>query len=189
MSLIPKRIIDHIFEVEGGFVDRPEDKGGPTKYGITWKTLETAFKQGVVKHNNIKELTKEEAEAIYYKYYWTLSKSDWIYEQFGEDLALIHFDSAVNHGISRAQKFWQGGINKILGEEKLKVDGVIGPITQKVSKEVLSDEKIINGFKWTYLCLRSLFYTKIVRRDYSQRVFLFGWMNRIVNLASKIDLK
>jgi len=31
-------LIDRIIEVEGGYVNNPNDKGGPTKYGITEAT-------------------------------------------------------------------------------------------------------------------------------------------------------
>src|SRR5688500_17834192 len=33
------QMIDELIEREGGFVDHPADRGGPTKYGITQKSL------------------------------------------------------------------------------------------------------------------------------------------------------
>jgi|GEM_PF-4548155 len=32
-------LIDRLIDREGGFVDHPADRGGPTKYGITLRTL------------------------------------------------------------------------------------------------------------------------------------------------------
>ena len=61
---------------EGGFSDHPQDSGGKTKYGITEATLNAAFKVGIVSHNNIKDLTVEEAKTIYKVNYWDKCKCD-----------------------------------------------------------------------------------------------------------------
>ena len=39
MTTDTDRIIDGLIVAEGGYVDHPADRGGPTKYGITRKTL------------------------------------------------------------------------------------------------------------------------------------------------------
>lgn len=64
------RIIDHVFELEGGseYTDRPADKGGPTKYGITQATL-SRWRGYVVIPAAVKELSEEEARQITYQYY------------------------------------------------------------------------------------------------------------------------
>ena len=43
------------------------DTGGLTSYGVTNNTLQTAYKQGIVSHNDITKLTVEEAKLIYKK--------------------------------------------------------------------------------------------------------------------------
>ena len=46
------------------------DAGGATAYGVTWATLKTAYKQGIVGHDDICKLTPDEAKLIYKKNYW-----------------------------------------------------------------------------------------------------------------------
>ena len=52
------------------------DTGGPTNYGITWGTLAKAYSQGIVNHNDITKLSKDEADAIYEVNYWRPSRAD-----------------------------------------------------------------------------------------------------------------
>ena len=51
--------IDFILKWEGGYVDHPNDKGGPTNRGITIPVLKVAYARGIVKHCDVKALTKE----------------------------------------------------------------------------------------------------------------------------------
>ena len=46
------------------------DLGGATAYGVTWATLKTAYKSGIVAHDDICKLTQEEAKLIYKNRYW-----------------------------------------------------------------------------------------------------------------------
>ncbi len=38
------------------------DTGGATAYGITWRTLKSAYEKGITSHGDICRLTLEEAE-------------------------------------------------------------------------------------------------------------------------------
>ena len=84
------------------------DTGGPTKYGITWGTLCRAYSQGIVAHADITQLTQEEARLIYKANYWTASKAD----RMKWGLCLVHFDTAVNSGVSGAGKLLQATLNR-----------------------------------------------------------------------------
>lgn len=58
---------------EGGFVDDPSDAGGATNMGIAWNTWIAYAEEDIgVKPtlDNLKKLTTEQAETIYYKRYW-----------------------------------------------------------------------------------------------------------------------
>ena len=185
--MLDEKMMEYILEVEGGYVHHPADRGGETKYGITRKTLENAFKRRIVTHVNVKDLTPEEANAIYYKMYYVPSEGEWIEENFGKKLALIHLDTAINSGVRVAEKFFQRTINYIAGDEVLKVDGFIGPITKRVSQKILSDDVKIRFACVTYLWLRAKYYTDIVNRNHTQRVFLLGWLNRLEKLEKYLE--
>lgn len=107
-----------MFGHEGGYVNSKNDSGGPTKYGITHRTL--AAHRGVqsVTAAQVKALTLAEAETIYRKSYWPQSGGDVL--PVGLDYAA--FDFGVNAGPRRAVLVLQ----KVLGVTQ---DGTIGPRT------------------------------------------------------------
>ncbi len=104
-----------MFGHEGGYVNAKSDRGGPTKYGITHKTL--AAHRGVksVTAEQVKAMLKAEAEAIYRKSYWTQSGGDLL--PVGLDYAA--FDYGVNSGPARAVK----SLQKVVGVAE---DGIVG---------------------------------------------------------------
>ena len=114
---LPKAL-ELMFGHEGGYVNSPNDRGGPTKYGITHTTL--ARHRGVrsVTPAQVKALTLAEAEDIYRKSYWGQSGGDIL--PVGLDYAA--FDFGVNSGPARAVKVLQ----RLVGA---KVDGIPGPNT------------------------------------------------------------
>lgn len=107
-----------MFGAEGGYVNAKTDAGGPTKYGITHKTL--AAHRGVrsVTAAQVKAMALAEAEAIYRKSYWTQSGGDIL--PVGLDYAA--FDFGVNSGPDTAVEILQ----KTVGVTQ---DGRIGPAT------------------------------------------------------------
>jgi lysozyme family protein len=59
-------ILDEIIRREGGYVNHPADRGGPTKYGITAQTLGRWRKlDRPATATEVKALTETEARAIY----------------------------------------------------------------------------------------------------------------------------
>jgi lysozyme family protein len=81
-----------IFKWEGGYVNHAEDPGGETKYGISKRAHPDV---------DIKELTKAQAEEIYYRDYWLKAGCD----KLPWPDCVVHFDAAVNMGVGRAQGF------------------------------------------------------------------------------------
>ena len=153
------------------------DRGGPTKYGITWGTLAKAYSQGLVNHNDITRLTKPEADAIYEAMYWRPSRSD----KLPWGLCLVHFDCAVNSGVSGAGKLLQRSVNDLLTARKITVDGIIGPDSLRAVGEVPLDALVSR-----YLDVREMFYQGLVAKDPGQGAFLQGWLNRLKRLRREI---
>lgn len=107
-----------MFGHEGGYVNVATDRGGPTKYGITHKTLASHRGIAAVSASQVKAMTLQEAEEIYRRSYWTQSGGDVL--PAGLDYAA--FDFGVNSGPSRAVKTLQ----KTLG---IREDGHMGEQT------------------------------------------------------------
>lgn len=107
-----------MFGHEGGYSNVKTDSGGPTKYGVTHKTL--AAHRGVpsVTAEQVKAMTLQEATDIYRTGYWAQSGGDIL--PAGLDYAA--FDFGVNSGPARAVRVLQ----EMLG---INADGNAGPQT------------------------------------------------------------
>jgi lysozyme family protein len=111
------RSLASVLRHEGGYVNHPNDPGGPTNRGITLAT----FRKWVKKDgsaNDLKRITDEQVAKIYRSVYWNGIKGDDL--PGGIDYAVLDF--AVNSGPTRAAKALQA----VLGVEQ---DGAIGPVT------------------------------------------------------------
>lgn len=107
-----------MFGHEGGYSNNPKDPGGPTKYGITHKTLAAHRGEKSVTAEQVKALGLAEATEIYRKSYWIQSGGDLL--PVGIDYMV--FDTGVNSGPSKAVKMLQGVVG-------VTADGVIGART------------------------------------------------------------
>lgn len=143
---------------EGGYVDHPADPGGATNLGITRRTL-ARYRGRAVSKADVRALTRQEAAAIYRKYYWDAVRGDEL--PAGVDAAL--FDHAVNSGPGAAIRMLQ----KALG---LKADGRFGPATLAALDAANAHQLIQN-----LLARRSSFLTRL--RTF--RIFGRGWMRRV----------
>ena len=160
------KAVDKVLLIEGGYVNHPLDRGGPTNWGITQKTYEK-FVGRPVTIEEIKNMPRGNAVAIYKSEYWDKIRGDNI-NDFGIAYAL--FDQAVNRGHISAAKQAQ----KVLG---IYPDGQIGPETLKHINSY--DPKL---FIQQYTDLSRKFYDDLVARDPSQIVFLNGWQRRVDEL-------
>lgn len=159
------RLIEAVIEREGGYVDHPNDRGGPTKYGITRATL-AAWVGRRVTADEVAAITKDVAAAIYYRVYYARPGI----ARLPEQLRPIVFDMAVQHDPERAIKILQKLISRFT---PIEIDGIIGPQTL-AGIEMAMASTFINAL----VAARLDFYLRIVARDKSQRVFLNGWINR-----------
>jgi lysozyme family protein len=118
------------FGDEGGYVNHPADPGGPTKYGITLKTL-AAYRRQTVTAGDVKALSLAEAAAILDSQYWRKVWGDELPK--GVDYAM--FDFAVNSGPAQAIKTAQ----RILGVDH---DGSMGAMTLAALQKIPAKEFI-----------------------------------------------
>lgn len=107
------RAFDRLIGHEGGYSNHPNDPGGETMWGVT-----AAVARGAGYAGNMRDLTREQAKAIYRTLYWDAVKGD----ELAGVLAFQVFDAAVNHGPGQAAKWLQAAAG-------VAVDGKIGPLT------------------------------------------------------------
>lgn len=143
---------------EGGakFTNNPDDKGGPTKFGIC---------QASHPNVDIANLTEQQARDIYKRDYWDAVSGDRIANQL---IAESIYDFAVNAGVKTSSKLAQTAIGLLR-----EADGIIGVRTLAV----------LNGFDADVFLARFAlakisFYANIANKQPSQRKFFLGWVNR-----------
>jgi len=164
--------IDKLIKREGGYVNHPADRGGPTKYGITQKML-TDWIGREATPAAVEALTRQTARDIYYTNYYIRPNID----DLPELLRPIVLDMAADRYIGKRQaiKLMQ---NALLchGYDCGKIDGTIGPKTAAAAKAAV--EHLGNGLIKILVRRRVIFYEGLVKADPSQRVFLAGWIAR-----------
>lgn len=125
-----RRIAEEIVTREGGFVNDPDDPGGPTKHGVTIGTLRQlgidVNKDGVINAADVRALTKAQALEIYLRHYYERPRIS----ELPESIQASVFDMYVNSG-SNAVKILQRVLT-MMGFT-CSVDGEIGPQTIRVA--------------------------------------------------------
>jgi lysozyme family protein len=151
-----------IFEWEGGYDNDPDDPGGETKYGIDKRSHP---------NEDIKNLTKERAQEIYFAEYWQKARCEELPKNVGE----VVMNIAVNAGHGRAGKWLQQACNEFYSGSDLVVDGSIGPktIAAAVEVEQLFPHKVLAE---ALLDRTEQHYRSIARGRLAK--FLKGWLNR-----------
>lgn len=171
MPLSVEGMIDDVIRREGGFVDHPADRGGPTKFGITQATLSRHLGRPATARE-VAGLSDDVAREIYRHHYYEAPQID----RLPPRIQPLVLDAAVNHGAPRAIRMVQR-VCVAAGFGPLRIDGVVGPRTRRVADAC---ERAMGD--WLVAALveeRRNFYHGLVARDPGQRVFLDGWLNRI----------
>ena len=170
-----------VLEAEGVFSNNQYDSGGKTKYGIT-ESVWNSYSQ----EKPIEDITIEDAIAVYHKRYWDCIYGDDIPD---EGLAILLFDSAVNHGVNSAIKLLQEALNATNGNGKrwadINVDGVIGEQTMDAIFLAENLGKLRELFIALYFA-RGRKYMNIVEKNPTQREFTNGWLKRLFNLSKYV---
>lgn len=160
--------INKVLQHEGGFVNNPLDKGGPTNFGVTQATY-SAFIGHPATIEEIKSMPIGNAITIYKKNYWDVIQGDKI-KQYA--IAAAIFDQAINRGHVAAVKQAQ----RVLG---LTQDGKMGPVTLAAINATPD-----TSFIPKYIAESITAYKTIVANNPSQAVFLTGWLNRAESLRN-----
>lgn len=157
-----KKYAPKLLLLEGRYKNHPNDLGGPTNFGVTLRTYRAYCGQ----EKSIKDLQNMSYgtwQDIMKDLYWDKCRADEIENQC---LAEIIVDWCVNSGLV--------GLRKVQEIAGCKPDGIAGPITLSLINT--SDPKSLFDRIWY---ARKQFYTNIVKKNPSQKVFMNGWMNRL----------
>ena len=171
MDRIDQIISAMIAKWEGtGYSDHPADRGGPTKFGITGRTL-GEFLGKPVTPDQVKAMSWQQAVAIYRERYWFGANID----RLPEELLPVIFDMAVNHGPGTAVRLLQHALGD-LGRPMIG-DGRLGKITTGIAAGLIKQlgaKAVVDA-----ICdRRRAYYADIIAHDPSQRAFRNGWLER-----------
>lgn len=158
MSALSALIISRVIAEEGGYVDDPKDPGGETKYGISKRSYPNV---------DIKNLTPEQAAAIYQRDWWDRYGFDRVPERVSAKL----FDAAVNIGMSPAIRCLQRALRA--NQYQIVEDG-------ELKAETLALLLAADPFALlsAYRSELASYYRLIIAHRPDQIRFLNGWLNR-----------
>lgn len=150
-----------VLKNEGRYINDPDDAGGETNFGISKRSYPDL---------DIKNLTLQEASAIYRKDYWDAYQYSRINTQ---TIATKIFDMAVNMGPSQAHKLAQRSVWAWSQQpSELLDDGIMGNNT-------LGAINHIGGFLIATLrSEQANYYRRLVIEQPTKQKYLQGWLNR-----------
>ena len=175
------QLIDAVIDREGGYVDHPADKGGPTCFGITEAVARAHGYAGPMRL-----LPREQAAAIYKRLYWLRPKFDEVAIRSCAVAAEL-FDTGVNMGPAVAATFVQRALTALNrnGHDypDLTPDGRIGAQTLVALDAFLRLRGKTGGETVLLRALEALQgerYLRLAERRPANEAFLYGWLaNRI----------
>ena len=157
------------YEQDGGYVNKPNDRGGETKFGIS---------KNQYPNLNIKDLSQMQAMMIYNKDFLMNAESN-----YGKNpIAFKMADIQVNTGNSTL--IMQRTLNNLLIDNNIDISGGVLTEDDKMGNNTKNAyNKVINAIGLPTLMNKLIseqkkYYDDIVRDDNSQAVFRDGWEKR-----------
>lgn len=185
MHPIQQKLIGEVIDREGGYVDHPADRGGPTRFGITEAVAREYGYRGDMRH-----LPLETAQQIYADRYWHPNRLDSIVT-LSDALAVYLFDYGVHSGPGRPGRDLQRLLNVLNRREQdyadIVVDGAVGPATLGALRGYMSARGPagMTVLAESLNALRKAFLVDLSERRESQEAFTFGWLRRVLELTQE----
>jgi lysozyme family protein len=166
--------IPTILRHEGGFNNDSQDAGGATNFGVSLRWLKA---QGLLEDLEqqdrtqdeivvVKEMTQEQAAALYKSYWWNPYNYGAIDSQL---VATKIFDTAVNLGAPRAHRI----VQTCLGFPQDQRDGILGSKTMAEINAAGAAPLVVQIQN-----LQAAFYRQLVATNPARAKFLNGWLQR-----------
>jgi lysozyme family protein len=176
-------LLEGLIEREGGYVNNPSDKGGPTCFGITEAVARANGYDGPMS-----QLPRQTAVAIYRRLYWERPSFSLVNE-IAPQVAAELFDTGVNMGPSVAATFLQRSLTALNRNGRdypdLTPDGRIGDGTLRALKVFLTVRGQASGEIVLLHALNALQgerYLRLAETRPANEQFLYGWLaNRVAS--------
>lgn len=173
-------LIEELIDREGGYVNHPADRGGPTAFGITEAVARANGYRADLRH-----LPRAVAAGIYRRIYWLKPRFAQVAEKaprIGAEL----LDTGVNMGPKVAATFLQRSLNALnrgaADYADIAVDGLIGPATLAALTGFLrhrgaaGEAVLLKAME----ALQGERYLRLAEKRPANEAFLYGWLaNRI----------
>lgn len=170
-SISVERVIEDILRREGWprYTDNPLDKGGPTKGGVTLRTL-ADYRGRPVTVEELQALTLTEAKLLYAEVFVVRPGFLKIDDPF---LRAHLVDCAVLHGPDRAVRLLQGalGLRTPTGKFGIWTETAVRQDTAAAINARLFDARV-------------LLLADIIERDHTQATFAIGWYRRALEFKA-----
>jgi len=174
-------LVEAMIEREGGYVNHPADRGGPTCWGITEGVARAHGYRGAMR-----SLPQSEAAAIYRRLYWLRPRIDTVAKRSASVAAEL-FDTGVNMGPAVAVTFLQRALTALNRNGKdyadLTPDGRIGPATLDALDRFFQARGAKSGETVLLRALEALQgerYIRLAERRPANEAFLYSWLSNRV---------
>jgi lysozyme family protein len=191
-SPVIEHYLAHLVDVVEGpkYTDKPNDKGGPTKYGVTLKAL-SHHRGHPCTAEDVQNLQRDEALEIARDEYVQAPGFDKVAE-VSTPVGLECIDTGYNAGPHMATTFLQRSLNVLNDQgrlwQDLHVDGACGAKTLDALRALIRTRSV-RGLRALLLalnCRQGDYYMSIAESDPTQEDWVFGWFNQRIQLVPDI---
>lgn len=174
-----EQIINDILVKEGGYVDHPDDAGGPTNFGISLKLLKRYNPNASVA--DIKNLTKAAAYQIYYDEFYKRTNI-YLLSPISDKITSEVLDSAVNLGPAAAINMLQRALNVFNIKQQVYADIVVNGALGKATVASLQAFMAKRGAEGEVVLLKTLNalqavrYIELAEITPAKESFVYGWI-------------
>jgi lysozyme family protein len=181
--MVVDRLIDELIEREGGFIDHPADRGGPTRWGVTEANARASGYRGAMR-----DYPRAAAASLYRARYWIAPRFDAVADR-APRLAAELFDTGVNMGPAVAARFLQRALTALNRNGRdyadIAADGRIGPATLAALSAFLryrgagGERVLLKAVE----AMQGERYLRLAEQRPANEAFLYGWLaNRLGNV-------
>lgn len=170
-----KKCLPHLFRWEGGLSDDPDDLGGLTNRGITWRFFQrhgSLLTDEPLTPDRLRALTESEAALLYEKTFW-----QWCHgaEINSQSVAETFFDFMINADQLRLlNRHDSEAIRTVQRCLNITSDGLMGPTTLAAING--ADSRTLFD---AYQVQRREYYKRIAEARPANAKFLRGWLARV----------